>query len=182
MPGTGRLCTVRLRPSRLDTTINRVKRTTPLAPAQPVAPPRSTDPDDYQEVPRAVAAMVKRFADGHRIARHRHLRGQLLFSTVGVMSVTTDAGNWVAPPNRAVWMPPGVPHEVTMSGEVEMRTLYLRADVIRQESQQEFSGERARFSTSAFFEPEFSLGAQTITIRRKQVEREAELLAAEPTR
>lgn len=60
--------------------------------------------------------------------------------------------------------------------------LYLRAEVIRQESQQEFTGKNARFSTSAFFEPEFSLGAQQITIRRKQVEREADAMAAEPTR
>lgn len=60
--------------------------------------------------------------------------------------------------------------------------LYLRAEVIRQESQQEFSGRKARFSTSAFFEPEFSLGAQEITIRRKQVERESDGAAPEPTR
>jgi hypothetical protein len=48
---------------------------------------------------------------------------------------------------------------------------YVRADVIRQESLREFSATKARFSTSAFFEPEFSLGAQTITIKRKEVTR-----------
>lgn len=107
----------------------RVKRTS--APRPPASPPRSTDAGDYQRVPRPVAAMLKHFPDGHRIDRHRHERGQLLFSTIGVMSVTTDDGAWVAPPNRAVWMPPGVPHEVAMSGAVEMRTLYLRDDLSR---------------------------------------------------
>lgn len=48
---------------------------------------------------------------------------------------------------------------------------YVRAEVIRQESLREFSATKARFSTSAFFEPEFSLGAQTITIKRKEVTR-----------
>lgn len=48
--------------------------------------------------------------------------------------------------------------------------LYVRAETIRQESQQEFAATNARFSTSAFFEPEFSLGAESVTIRRQEVE------------
>jgi hypothetical protein len=47
--------------------------------------------------------------------------------------------------------------------------LYVRADAIRQESLREFSATNARFSTSAFFEPEFTLGAQSMTITRKEV-------------
>jgi AraC-like DNA-binding protein/mannose-6-phosphate isomerase-like protein (cupin superfamily) len=90
--------------------------------------PRSTNADDYQHVPRPVAAMLKRYADGHRNLRHRHERGQLVFAITGVMSVATDQGTWVVPPNRAVWMPAGVMHQITMSGEVEMRTLYIRDD------------------------------------------------------
>lgn len=48
--------------------------------------------------------------------------------------------------------------------------LYLRADTLRQESRRQFKAERARFSASAFFDPEFSLGAQTITITQHEVE------------
>ncbi len=61
---------------------------------------------------------------------------------------------------------------------------YVRADVIRQESLREFGATRARFSTSAFFEPEFSLGAQTLTIRRKEVTRTTAATdpLSEPTR
>lgn len=93
--------------------------------------PRSTDAADYQHVPRPVAAMLKHFPDGFRNEPHHHERGQLIFSTTGVMSVTTERGAWVVPPNRAVWMPAGVIHQVGMSGDVEMRTLYLRTDVAR---------------------------------------------------
>ena len=42
------------------------------------------------------------------------------------MSVVTRAGIWVVPTLRAVWIPAGVPHTITMSGKVAMRTLYLK--------------------------------------------------------
>ena len=89
---------------------------------------RSTDPEDYQQVPRAVAAMPKDFADGHEIAPHRHRRAQLIYATAGTMRVSTVDAVWVVPPQRALWMPPGVRHSIVMSGDVTMRTLYLRQD------------------------------------------------------
>lgn len=87
---------------------------------------RSTEALDYQRVPRAVGAMPKQFDDGHSIARHRHERHQVLFATSGVMSIATPDFAWVVPTNRALWMPAGVVHQVTMNGTVHMRTLYLR--------------------------------------------------------
>ena len=72
--------------------------------------------------------MLKRFPDGYRNERHRHERGQLIFAITGVMSVATDQGTWVVPPNRALWMPAGTMHQITMAGAVEMRTLYIRHD------------------------------------------------------
>jgi AraC-like DNA-binding protein len=89
---------------------------------------RSTDPADYQRVPRPVAAMAKEFEDGHHIAPHTHERAQLIFAADGVMTVTTPEGSWVVPPLRAVWMPAGVTHEIHMAGAVAMRTLYVRPD------------------------------------------------------
>jgi len=48
--------------------------------------------------------------------------------------------------------------------------LYVRAQSLRQESRRQFKAERARFSASAFFEPEFSIGAQSITVTQEDVE------------
>ena len=90
--------------------------------------PRSTDPADYQRVPRAVAAMPKDFAAGFEIAPHSHERAQLIHATAGTMRVATDDGMWIVPLQRALWMPPGVRHSIVMLGDVTMRTLYLRAD------------------------------------------------------
>jgi AraC-like DNA-binding protein len=94
--------------------------------ASPAA--RSTDPADYQRVPRPVAAMAKDFADGHHIAPHSHERAQLIFAADGAMLVSTGEGTWAVPPQRAVWMPAGVTHEIRMAGAVAMRTLYVRGD------------------------------------------------------
>ena len=92
------------------------------------APNRSTDPLDYQRVPRAVAAMPKDFASGSRFLPHVHERAQLIYATVGAMRVSTDDGMWMVPPQRALWMPAGVRHSIVMLSDLTMRTLYLRED------------------------------------------------------
>jgi AraC-like DNA-binding protein len=89
--------------------------------------PRSTDAQDYQRIAPPVGAMPKDFPAGHHIPPHRHERGQLLYATTGVMQVTTGQGTWIVPPQRALWIPPGVMHEIRMSGAVAMRTLYIAA-------------------------------------------------------
>lgn len=90
--------------------------------------PRSTDPQDYQHVPRPVAAMAKPFPAGYHIAPHDHPRAQLLYAVSGVMRVITPEGAFVVPPLRAVWVPAGMRHEVRMASAVAMRTLYVAPD------------------------------------------------------
>jgi AraC-like DNA-binding protein len=41
------------------------------------------------------------------------------------MFVETAQGSWVVPPHRAVWLPAGAPHAITMRGSVAMRTIYF---------------------------------------------------------
>ena len=43
---------------------------------------------------------------------HSHLRGQLLCIQSGLVQIRTSAGNWVLPPNRAGWIPPGAEHSL----------------------------------------------------------------------
>ncbi len=68
------------------------------------------------------------YEHGYRIPPHRHPFAQLIYASQGVMTVTTRTGSWVVPPQRAVWVPPGVEHEIRMTGAVAMRTLYLDAE------------------------------------------------------
>ena len=93
--------------------------------------PYSTDPNDYQRVPIKVAAMAKDFPAGFNTGEHAHERAQLVYAVSGVMRVTTRDGTWVVPTHRAVWVPPGEPHAIRMSGAVAMRTLYIAKDATR---------------------------------------------------
>ena len=88
---------------------------------------RSTDSEDYQDLPQAIGAMSKSFADGHVIPLHAHERDQLLYAVSGIMRLRTESEAWVVPPEGAVYIPAGTPHSVGMHGEVEMRTLYIDA-------------------------------------------------------
>jgi len=48
---------------------------------------------------------------GAGIDAHRHDENQIVYAGRGVLSVTTDAGSWISPANRAVWIPAGAVHE-----------------------------------------------------------------------
>lgn len=62
---------------------------------------------------------------GDRIPRHCHDVAQLIHASSGVLTVATEDGTWVIPPARAVWVPAGVVHSISMSGRAELRTLYV---------------------------------------------------------
>ena len=86
---------------------------------------RSTNPEDYQLLPVAVAVMQKRFPPEFVIAPHSHRRDQLLYAATGTMRVRTETHSWIVPPERALYIPGGVLHTVAMHNPVEMRTLYI---------------------------------------------------------
>jgi len=92
------------------------------------SPVKSTNREDYQDVPRPVGAMAKEYPDGYVSRTHRHVRAQLLYAVAGVMEVTTVEGLWMVPPQRAVWLPPQTDHAMRARGKVALRTLYVRPD------------------------------------------------------
>lgn len=78
----------------------------------------------------ALVAMEANWPDGSSTGWHEHARSQLLYAIAGVMVVRSEAGSWVVPPNRALWLTAGVAHEVRMSGDVQMRTVYIDEQAI----------------------------------------------------
>lgn len=82
---------------------------------------------DFDNLPRLLVAMENYWPAGSSTGWHSHPRGQLLYAIKGVMIVESDAGTWVIPPNRALWMISRLRHNVTMSGDVEMRTAYINS-------------------------------------------------------
>ncbi|MCD1636429.1 helix-turn-helix transcriptional regulator [Martelella mediterranea] len=82
--------------------------------------------------PEDIIALGRRYADGSHLEEHRHERSQLLYGLTGTAIVTTQSGLWMMPPDAALWIPDETPHEVTMVGEVNMRSLYLKPALLPQ--------------------------------------------------
>lgn len=74
---------------------------------------------------RPVAALADEYPPNHVDPRHSHARAQLLYASMGVMVVDTDDASFVVPPERAVWVPAEVEHEVLCRSAVSVRTLYV---------------------------------------------------------
>ncbi len=81
--------------------------------------------------PRPLVALATEYAPATRIPPHRHDKHQLLYAVRGVMTVSTEAGRWVVPPQFAVWVPAGITHTVLAHGVLSMRTLWVAPEASR---------------------------------------------------
>ena len=75
------------------------------------------DPDS---VPCPAFVKSQRYKAGE-IPAHRHKRGQLIYASEGVITVRTEDGFWVTPPQRAVWIAPNTVHSVRSSKAFALR-------------------------------------------------------------
>ena len=78
-------------------------------------------------LPRPVHGRVEALARGSWTRPHRHRWAQLSYAIEGVLHVRAQAGSFLAPPHRAIWVPPGVEHAVLTSERAQMRSLYIDA-------------------------------------------------------
>ncbi len=86
----------------------------------------SFDEHDRGELP--VTGRAVNYPSDYVGPGHAHPTAQLIHAVQGVMVVATEAGRWIVPPSRGLWMPAGMVHQVRMVGEVHVRTVYIRAD------------------------------------------------------
>lgn len=109
------------------------KRSVPSsATARPVTRPaarpvvRPITPHLFAPTPgRPLRAKHSTLAADTRVEPHSHPWAQLAWSATGVLRLTADRGTYLVPPSRAVWVPPGVEHAITVVETAELRTLYL---------------------------------------------------------
>ncbi|MFJ5160153.1 helix-turn-helix transcriptional regulator [Pantoea sp. NPDC088449] len=85
---------------------------------------RNSHIDQYDHLDREVVALGNHYAQGFVLPEHRHRRAQLLYGATGLMHVTTQSGEWVVPPQHAVWIPPHTAHSVRFEG-VATRSIYI---------------------------------------------------------
>ena len=77
---------------------------------------------------RPLRAKVRRLAADTRVDPHSHPWAQVAMSGIGVIRMTAARSTYIVPPSRALWIPPGVEHVVTVIEDAEIRTLYLHQE------------------------------------------------------
>lgn len=77
--------------------------------------------------PEPTVTLARPLAGGTVINAHRHDGNQIVYASRGVLSVTTDAGTWIAPASRAIWVPVGTVHEHRAYGTTVLHTVGLPA-------------------------------------------------------
>ncbi|PLQ00812.1 AraC family transcriptional regulator [Cupriavidus pauculus] len=98
----------------------------------PEIPVRSDDHHDYQDLPRVITAFGSNKKAGSYNVPHSHPRGQLLYASKGLMRVASENGIWFIPPQRGLWIPPGVVHDQAMLTDTQIRTIYIAQNRARQ--------------------------------------------------
>lgn len=84
------------------------------------------DPLAYAPTPaRPVRAKLRRLAAATRVEPHSHAWAQVAMSSTGVIRMSAGSSTYLVPPSRALWIPPGVEHVVTVLEDAEIRTLYV---------------------------------------------------------
>ncbi|MFT4241305.1 MAG: helix-turn-helix transcriptional regulator [Acidovorax sp.] len=98
----------------------------PTVPARSVSYVDSLTPHLFvPSAARPVRAKLRHLTADTQVLPHSHPWAQVAISTTGVIRLTVDRGTYIVPPSRALWIPPGVEHAVTMVEDAELRTLYF---------------------------------------------------------
>jgi len=74
---------------------------------------------------RPVRAKLLHLSTDTRVVPHHHACAQIALSATGVVRMTMADGSFIVPPSRALWIPPGVEHAVSVVEDAELLTLYL---------------------------------------------------------
>lgn len=107
---------------------------------RPALPLGDTDPF-VPTAERPVRCRARRLDSDNRLEPHHHAWGQLAYCASGVLRVSVadapaDAGRpglettTIVPPSRALWIPPGARHAVTVLEDAQLLTLYVDASVV----------------------------------------------------
>lgn len=80
---------------------------------------------DLETLPRPVFARVEELPRPSWVREHSHPWLQLSWATRGVLGVRTRSGSYLAPPQRAILVPPGLLHSVVTVERTKMRGLYI---------------------------------------------------------
>ncbi len=67
---------------------------------------------------------------GSALPLHTHTEAQLTFAASGMIQLHTEEGVWLVPPQRAAWVPAGVPHRLDIITDAELWMVHWQASAI----------------------------------------------------
>ncbi|HHX33701.1 MAG TPA: AraC family transcriptional regulator [Gammaproteobacteria bacterium] len=80
---------------------------------------------DLKQLPRPLYGQTEALPNVVLGYRHSHPWVQFSYAINGVLEVQTAQGRFIAPPQRAVWIPAGIKHRVQCSAHTQIRSLYI---------------------------------------------------------
>lgn len=84
------------------------------------------DPHLYQPSPqRPVRSKMRELGRDTQVVPHSHPWAQMAISMGGVIRMSLDHATYIVPPSRAIWVPAGLRHAVTMVETARLYTLYF---------------------------------------------------------
>lgn len=81
---------------------------------------------EIRQAPLATTT-TRSLSGGASVDAHQHDDHQIVFASRGVLSVTTDAGVWIASANRAIWVPAGTWHRQRAYGPTALHLVGVPA-------------------------------------------------------
>lgn len=84
----------------------------------------------YLSLPRPVVARIEILPPGSLVPWHQHDWWQLTWALSGVVNLQTRHGSFMAPSQRAIWVPPGTEHKASNASFTELRSLYVTSDLM----------------------------------------------------
>ncbi len=95
---------------------------------QPITHTRVNLPGRAPSAQRPVRMVARDLNASELLTAHTHPWGQVTYALDGVVRVTVGNSAWIVPPQRAIWIPPDVRHEVVTLEKARLRALYVDAD------------------------------------------------------
>lgn len=96
-------------------------------PIRPVTHTRPHPPTLAPTVARPVRLVARDLEADELLAAHTHPWGQVTYALQGVLRVTVENSTWIVPPQRALWIPPGIMHEVVILEKARLRPIVVHA-------------------------------------------------------
>jgi AraC-like DNA-binding protein len=85
---------------------------------------------ETEDYPASIVGFFGDVEKGVQFAAHSHRRAQLFHIVSGSLTLETERGTFVVPPERAVWIPSDLPHTVTYLQRSSLRYLFFRPEAV----------------------------------------------------